>query len=111
MRRRTEHLRWRPLLHELAPVEHRDAVSDRIHNSEIVADEERCETEFALELHEELEDPCLHGDVERTRRLVRDEQFGLQRERSRKTRALSLSTAELVREPITEGPRKLHSLE
>src|SRR3546814_7933576 len=53
----------------------------------------------------------LHRDVERTRRLVGDEQLGAERERPRETRALPLPAAELVREPVAEGSRQLDGFE
>src|SRR5690606_34883322 len=60
---------------------------------------------------EELEHARLHRDVERARRLVGDEEPGLERDRPRETRTLALATAQLVREPVAEALRQLHRFE
>ena len=53
--------------------------------------------EPALELGEQLQDLRLHGDVERRRRLVGDEEVRLVRERHGDHHALALPAGELVR--------------
>jgi hypothetical protein len=55
---------------------------------------------LGLQLVEEGEDLRLHGDVERRRRLVADEELGLARQRHRDHRALALAARELVREAV-----------
>ena len=51
-----------------------------------------------LQLGEQLEHPGLHRDVERRRRLVGDQQVGVERERAGQADALALAAGELVRE-------------
>jgi hypothetical protein len=48
-----------------------------------VRDEEVGQFPFGAQAAHELEDPGLHGDVERAGRLVREEHFGAQREGER----------------------------
>ena len=64
---------------------------------EVVADDEQRHALLVLELREQLEDLGLHGHVERGRRLVGDEQVGVERERHRDHHTLAHAAGELVR--------------
>ena len=60
----------------------------------------------ALQIGEQLQDLRLHGDVERRRRLVGDQQVGLVGERHRDHHALALPAGELVRIGAEPAPRR-----
>ena len=66
-------------------------------HAEVVGDEDHRHPEPRLERAEQVEDLRLHGDVERGRGLVGDEQARLAREREREQRALAHAARELVR--------------
>src|SRR5665647_2835198 len=56
-------------------VHHRDLVADVLDHSKVVADEDRRNTQVLLEVHEQVEDLRLDAEVERTHRLVGDDEF------------------------------------
>src|SRR5688572_1905549 len=72
-------------------------VGEMLHHAEVVADEEVGEAEIAAQLHEEIEDLRLDGDVERGDRLVANQKLGLDGERARYADAAALPAGELVR--------------
>jgi hypothetical protein len=62
-----------------------------------VRDEDIGEAEPLLQLGHEVQDLCLHRDVERGGRLVADQQIGLAGERTGNRDALALAPGEFVR--------------
>ncbi len=107
----TEHLGRRTLFDEQPLVHHGDAIGEHVDDREVVTDEQGREAELALQLGEQFEHPRLHRHVECARRLVRDEQVGLERERPGEACALALPAAELVRVTLTVCLGQLHRLE
>src|ERR671922_1492389 len=83
-------------LDDLARVHDRDPFGDLEQEREVVRDEEYGESELALDLLNLLQDLPLNDDVERSRRLVEDDELGLQGERHRDDRALTHPARELV---------------
>ena len=75
----------------------RHAVGDAGDHAQVVRDEEQRHALLVAQRAEQVEDLGLDGDVERGRRLVRDEEDGVAREGHRDHRPLSHATAELVR--------------
>ena len=73
------------------------AVGHLADDAEVVGDEEERHAEARLEVPEQLQDLRLDGDVERRRRLVRDQEIGLVGERHRDHHPLPLAARELVR--------------
>ena len=74
-------------------------------------DEDHRQRQLSLEALEELEHLCLHHDVERSRRLVGDEDPRVARERERDEDTLALAARELMRK-VTRTPRgNPHGLE
>ena len=106
MARALEHLGDRTLLDDLALRHDADPVGDLAHDAEVVGDEQHRHAEARFHFGEELQDLRLHGDVERRRRLVGDEQVGLVGERHRDHDALALPARELVR--IGVEPARRH---
>ena len=100
MARRIEQLIRGRLLHELAEIHHTHVVADLAHHRQIVGDEQHRDVGFALELHEQLDDACLDGDIERGNRLVADQHFRLDDQRPGDTDALALAAGEFVRVAI-----------
>ena len=63
-------------LDDPAGVHHGDLVGRLGDHAEVVRDQDDGRAELALELRDQLEDLRLDGDVERRRRLVRDQDSG-----------------------------------
>ena len=87
-------------------VHHRDAVGHLADDAEVVRDEQDAHVEVAAQPVEQLEDLRLHGDVEGGRRLVGDEQLGLQRDGHRDQQALPHAAGELVRVGVDPARRR-----
>jgi hypothetical protein len=81
MRGPCEHLVGAPLLDDAPGVHHRAPLADEGEHREVVGDEDHRERELALETLEELEHLRLHHHVERSRRLVGDEDARIARQR------------------------------
>ena len=69
---------------------------------QVVGDEEIGQVEFFLEAQEQIQNLCLHRNVECGDRLVGDEEFGLEGESTGDTDALAFAATELVRIPARE---------
>ena len=87
-----------------AALHHRDIVGELAHDAEIVGDEQHRHAELACRSFNSVEDLRLHGDVERGRRLVGDEEIGAVGERHGDHHALALAAGELMR--IGAEPRR-----
>ena len=81
--RRGEHLARRADLDHAAPLHHRDAVGDLGDHAEVVGDEQHGGRVPALQVLDQPQDLRLGRDVERGRRLVGDQQHGLEHQRHR----------------------------
>jgi len=92
----------RAVLDDAALVHDRDDVADVAYHAEIVADEEVADAELALQVHEQVEDLALDGDVERRDGLVADDEVGLERERTGDSDALLLATRERGRPSVAQ---------
>jgi hypothetical protein len=95
---------------------HRDLVGDRRNDAKIVGDDDDRGAKPLLKLGEQRQDLRLHGDVERGRGLIRDQQLRVVGERHRDHRPLAHATRELVRvlvyTPLGVGdPDQLEQLE
>ena len=103
----------RRLLHHLARVHHHDALGHLGDDAEVVADEQDRDPGVGLHLADELEDVRLHGDVERGRGFVGDQERGLARQRHRDHDPLAHAAAERVRvlRRARLPPRDLHPVE
>src|SRR6476469_784282 len=60
-------------LHDLAEVHHRDTVADVLDQAQVVRDEEVRQIELLPQIHQEVDDLRLYGDVECRDRLVEDQ--------------------------------------
>ncbi len=76
---------------------HHDAVGEVRDDPHVVGDEEDGRPELVTATAQQVEDLGLHGDVERGRRLVGDDEPGVEGERHRDHDALLLAARELVR--------------
>src|SRR5436305_10300682 len=97
MQRSRGDARGRSAFDDLSRVHDRDAVGELEQEREVVRDEEDGEAEVPLQLLDLLEDLALHDDVERRRRLVEDDELGIEREGHRDDHALAHPAGELVR--------------
>ena len=98
MPRLCEQLLRRTGLDDPPRVEDRDVVGDRAEDAEVVRDEDHREAVLTAKPIEEPEDSGLNGDVQRRRRLVRDQQLRPGGESAGDRNALAHPARELVRE-------------
>src|SRR5258707_4797547 len=84
-------------LDELARIHDGDVVAEPPNDAEIVADEQKADALVAPEARQQAQDLCLDRDVERSRRLVEDQERRFTGERSGDQRALLHSARQLVR--------------
>src|SRR5258705_8727613 len=75
-------------LDELARIHDGDVVAEPPNDAEIVADEQKADALVAPEARQQAQDLCLDRDVERSRRLVEDQERRFTGERSGDQRAL-----------------------
>ena len=85
------------LLNNLATVHHDHAVGDLGHHTQVVRDEEHAHVELVTQVVDQVQYLGLDRHVQGGRRLVRDEQLGLARERHGDHHALAHATGHLVR--------------
>ena len=78
---RREHALDVALLDDAALLHHAHPLRNFTHDAEIVGDEEERHAEPLLNVLQQRDDLRLHGDVERRRRFVGDEQIGFVGER------------------------------
>ncbi len=93
-------------LDDAAGVHDDDPVGDVGDHAEVVGDEQDAGAEPVAQVAQHVEDAGLHGDVERGRRLVGDQQLGLAGHRHRDHHALAHAAGELVRvllDPLRGG--------
>ena len=93
------------VLDHLAVAQHDDAIGDVGDDAEIMRDEQHAHAALAPEIVDQAEDLALGGDIERGRRLVRDQQRGLVRHRHRDHDALALASGEFERIAIGKQGR------
>ncbi len=89
-----------PLLDEPAAVQDRDAVGDLADDGEVVRDEQAREAEPRPQVGQQVQDPRLHGHVERARGLVGDEEVRPEGDGTGDGDALTLTAGQLVGEPL-----------
>ena len=78
-------------------------MAHRANNLQVVTDEEVCQTIFALQITQKLNDLDLNGHIERTGRLIEHHQFRAQNHCASNRDTLSLATRKLVRIPVHHG--------
>ena len=84
-------------LHDPSPIHHRQPVADVLDKPQVVRDEEVRQLQSLLQIHQQVDDLCLDGDVQRRDRLVGDDERRVERQCAGEADALTLSSAELVR--------------
>ena len=97
MPRRCEQLIDGRMLRDPARVHHEHVVAELGDDAQVVRDEQHRHAVLVLQPAQELEDLRLHGDVERRRRLVGDQELRAARDRHRDHDALPHAARELVR--------------
>ena len=90
-------------LHELTVLQNGDLVADVLDDGEVVSDEEIGEVELVLEIHKEVDDLGLDGDVEGADRFIADDELGFNGKGAGDTDPLALAAAKLVGETAGVG--------
>ena len=97
------------LLDDLAGVHDRDPVAGLGDDPEVVGDQQDRRVEVAAQVGEDAEDLRLDDHVERGRRLVGDQDLGLEHQGQRDHDPLPHPAGELVRVLAEAGPRDPHA--
>ncbi len=99
--------------HQGAGLEHGDPIGDLGDHAEVVGDEQHAGAVIALQVADQLEDLRLGGDVQRSGRLVGDQQRRFENQRDGDDDALALPAGELVgvRGHHAPGVRQAHFLD
>jgi hypothetical protein len=106
--RRAEQLLGRTGLHEHAAVHHVDALAHPGDDAEVVRDEDQRRVLLRNEFAQQIQNLRLDRDVERSRRLVGDQELRLTGERHRDHRPLPHAARELMR-VVTEARVRLRN--
>ena len=101
----------RTFLDDAPEIHHRDPVTERTHQIEVVGDEEIADAEPSLEVAEQVDHLHLRGDVQRAERLVEHQELGFGGQGSGDGRTLQLAPRDLAGTPAGEGRRKPDLLE
>jgi len=91
-----EQLRLGCELHHVSKVHDHDRIGDVLDDRQVVADEDVGQAEAALQLHEQVDDLRLDGDVERRDGLVADDDLRLEDDGPGDADTLALTTRELM---------------
>ena len=88
-------------LHNLPEIHDSDPVADMFDDPKIMRDKEIGESELIPQIHQEIEDLGLNGNIQGRDRFIRYNQFRMEGDGPGNADPLALSAAELVR--ITKG--------
>ncbi|MNU64624.1 hypothetical protein D3C71_539060 [compost metagenome] len=83
-------------LDDFAQIHDRHPMGDAFHHRHVVTDEEEGDAERRLQFHHQVDNLCLHGNVQRRDGLIGDDQLRVQHKRTRYADALTLAAGELV---------------
>src|SRR5215831_247749 len=111
MFRRGEKVASRAAFHDGAVLENRDLLCHVLDQPEIMRDQDIRKPQALLQIAEHAADLFLEGRIESGKRLVENQEFGLQHQSARDRQALSFSAAELVSMPLQRGRGKPHQVE
>ena len=100
---RAQHLPRLARLDDPPGLHHRDPIGDLGDHAEIMGDEQHAGAALALQVLDQPQDLRLGGDVEGRRRLVGDQQRGLQHQRHGDHDPLALAAGELMRIGVDQG--------
>ena len=104
MQRIVEQARDRRFLDDAAGIHHQHAVGGFRHDAHVVGDDDDRHAEFVAQVHHQVEDLRLDGDVERGRGFVGDQQARPAGQRDGQHDALALAAGQLVR-IVAHAPR------
>lgn len=76
--------------HQFAQIDHRPPITNMLHNTEIMGNEQIGETQFFLHCSQQVEDLGLDGDAQYRDRFIADDKLWLHHQRARKANALTL---------------------
>jgi len=85
------------VFHQVAQVHHADVVGNVLHHRKVVGDEQVGEFQFFLQIHQQVDNLRLNGDIQRRQRLVAHDELRVQRERARDADALALAADFLLK--------------
>ena len=89
-----------PVSTTLPPRHDDDAVAERAHDLQVVADEEVGEAALPLQVAQKIDDLALHREIERRGRLVEHDELRIEHQRAGDGDALPLAAGKFVREAV-----------
>jgi hypothetical protein len=92
-------------------IEYDDPLANIGNHGEIMGNQEIADARCAVKVEQQLDQPCLNGDVERRKGFVQNEQFGLRRERAGDADALALAGAQFMGMAVKQLPGKRDAVE
>ena len=95
------------VFNDLSAVHDADAVGNVGNNAQVMSDVQRGEPKFLLQITDQLQDLSLNGNVQRSRRLVTDQDFRMAGQSDRNDDTLAHATGVLERELIKAVGRVL----
>ena len=81
----------RPLLDDAAQIQNGDAGTEIARHAKIVGDEDQRQAHFAAESAQEVEQLCLHRDIQASNGFVRDDRLGFSSKSARHRHAANLA--------------------
>ncbi|MNN41989.1 hypothetical protein D3C81_1561410 [compost metagenome] len=88
----------RVLLHTATVLHHRHVIREFLHDAEVMSDKQQAHIQLFAQLAQKLQDLRLHGDIQRGRRLIGNQQLRARQQRHRNHHTLALTARQLMRE-------------
>ncbi len=110
MLRRVEQCCRVRLLDDAPEIHYRDTRCHMLDDSQIVTDDDVCQTEFFSQILKQIENLRLHRHIERTCGFIADNDLRPVDQRARNSHALALATGKLVRKIVVNPLRKADEL-
>ena len=85
---------------------HNDTIAQQPHHIQIVRHEQITHAHRLLQIVQQIENDCLHRDIERRGRLVQNDELGVQRDGARDADARLLAARQLMRKAIEQVDRQ-----
>src|SRR5437899_1997549 len=101
----------RSLLNDPAAVHHGDLVSEVTCHSQVMRNEQICHSQRALQIHQEIGNLRLYRTIESRKRLIQNQELGLESQCASNGQSLALATTQLRGRPFHNVGGKTDSFE
>src|SRR5665648_61338 len=100
MQRIGKNILFVPVFDEVPEIHDADGVRNMLDNRKVMGDEQICQIKFLLKIHEQVDDLGLNRYIERRNRFITYHKLRVEREGTRNTDSLPLSSGELMGIPV-----------